>query len=159
MAFAAHAGAALLRSEASFGENAESPSIDPWALAFGADGEAPRFPEIDCLRSEIAPGTLAAAEDRAATLAVGADRVLIAAGTLSEEAYLRTLGKHLDQARRQSGEDLQQLQTTDTLADHHRARTINPVHLEDRLRNIQTNRANLAHGRLPSMWFATTQPP
>jgi hypothetical protein len=27
------------------------------------------------------------------------------------------------------------------------------------IRNIQTNRANLAYGRLPSMWFATTQPP
>jgi hypothetical protein len=26
-----------------------------------------------------------------------------------------------DEARRQSGEELQQLQTTDTLADHHRA--------------------------------------
>jgi hypothetical protein len=30
---------------------------------------------------------------------------------------------------------------------------------EDRLRNIKPNRANLIHGRLPSMWFALTQPP
>jgi len=33
------------------------------------------------------------------------------------------------------------------------------VDLKHRLRNIQTNRANLAHGRLPSMWFGLTQPP
>src|SRR5262249_35157424 len=25
--------------------------------------------------------------------------------------------------------------------------------------NIKTNRANLAHGRLPSMWFASAKPP
>ena len=45
------------------------------------------------------------------------------------------------------------------LSDHDRASVINPVHLKDRLRNIKTDRANLAHGRLPSMWFAFTQPP
>jgi hypothetical protein len=33
------------------------------------------------------------------------------------------------------------------------------VNLEHGLRNIETNRANLAHGRLPSMWLASTQPP
>jgi 2-polyprenyl-3-methyl-5-hydroxy-6-metoxy-1,4-benzoquinol methylase len=49
--------------------------------------------------------------------------------------------------------------TVDALADHHRTRIIDPVHLEHRLRNIKTNRANLVHGRLPSMWFASTQPP
>ena len=91
------AGVALARSKISFGGTADSPSIDPWALAFGDGGESEprRFPEIDCLRSALAPGTLAAAEDRAAALAVGADRVLIAAGTLSEETYLRALGEHL----------------------------------------------------------------
>ena len=36
---------------------------------------------------------------------------------------------------------------------------IHAVHLKYRLRNIETNRANFAHGRLPSMWFALTQPP
>jgi hypothetical protein len=76
MAFAAHAGAALLRSGLSFGGRADSPSIDPWALAFAdaGAGEPRRFPELDCLRSTMAPGMLAAAEDRAAALAVGADR-------------------------------------------------------------------------------------
>jgi hypothetical protein len=33
------------------------------------------------------------------------------------------------------------------------------VNLKYRLRNIKTNRANLAHGRLPLLWFASTQPP
>jgi len=42
---------------------------------------------------------------------------------------------------------------------HNRARTINPVHLEHTLRNIETNCDNLAHGRLPSTWFALAQPP
>jgi hypothetical protein len=97
LVFAAHAGAVVLRSRGSFGGTADSPSIDPWALAFGNGGESEpcRFPEIDCLRAALAPVTLAAAEDRAAALAVGADRVLIAAGTLSEETYLRALGEHL----------------------------------------------------------------
>src|SRR6516225_3604775 len=64
-----------------------------------------------------------------------------------------------DQAWWQLAKILQNPCATDTLADHHRARIIDPVHLEYRLPNIQTNRANLAHGRLPSMWFALTQPP
>src|SRR3981081_431194 len=53
----------------------------------------------------------------------------------------------------------QHLSSIDALADNDRARNINPVHLEYRLRNIKPNRANLAQGRLPSMWFASTQPP
>src|SRR6516164_910385 len=64
-----------------------------------------------------------------------------------------------DQAGWQLAKILQNPRATDALADHHRARIIDPVHLEYRLPNIHTNRANLAHGRLPSMWFALTQPP
>src|SRR5262249_54442108 len=30
---------------------------------------------------------------------------------------------------------------------------------KNQLRDIETNRANLAHGRLPSTWFVSTQPP
>jgi hypothetical protein len=33
------------------------------------------------------------------------------------------------------------------------------VNPEYRLRYIETNCANLAHGRLPSMWCVSTQPP
>jgi hypothetical protein len=91
------AGAALLRSRASLGATAGSASTDPWGLDFGdaEPGDLRRFPEIDCLRATIAPGVLAAAEDRAAALGVGADRVLVSAGVLSEETYLRALGKSL----------------------------------------------------------------
>ena len=46
-----------------------------------------RCPEIDCLRHLLPPATLAAAELRAAETGVGADRFLIAAGHISEDAY------------------------------------------------------------------------
>src|SRR6516225_2835355 len=68
-------------------------------------------------------------------------------------------GFNADKARRQSREELQHLGTAHTLADHNRSIGIHAVHLKYRLRNIETNRANFAHGRLPSMWFALTQPP
>src|SRR5581483_245943 len=64
-----------------------------------------------------------------------------------------------DQTGRQSCKKLQYLGAAHTLADHHCACGIDPVNLEYRLRNIETNRANLAHGRLPSTWFASAQPP
>src|SRR6516165_2597713 len=68
-------------------------------------------------------------------------------------------GFNANEARRQSREELQHLGAAHALADHNRAIDIHAVDLKHRLRNIQTNRANLAHGRLPSMWFALTQPP
>ena len=61
-------------------------------------GEPGRFPEIDCVRPLLAADVLAAAEQRAAALGVGADRVLIASGRLSEETYLRALAERLDVA-------------------------------------------------------------
>src|SRR5215831_19697054 len=64
-----------------------------------------------------------------------------------------------DQAGPRSCEELQHLGARHTLADHHRARSINAVNLKHRFRNIETNRDNFAHGRLPSLWFALTQPP
>ena len=62
-------------------------------------------------------------------------------------------------ARPKTGKKFENLRATDTLADHHRAIRINTVNLKHRLRNIETNCANLAHGRLPSMWFVSTKPP
>ena len=52
-------------------------------------------PEIDCLRGQIAADILAEAEARAATVGVGTDRVLITAGVVSEEDYLRSLADAL----------------------------------------------------------------
>jgi cellulose synthase/poly-beta-1,6-N-acetylglucosamine synthase-like glycosyltransferase len=54
-----------------------------------------RCPEIDCVRSLLAVAAVTAAEKRAAKIGVGADRVLIASGALSEETYLRALGESL----------------------------------------------------------------
>jgi len=50
-----------------------------------------RCPELDCLRARLPPGTLAAAEQRALALGVGADRVLITAEIISEDDYVRAL--------------------------------------------------------------------
>ena len=53
------------------------------------------FPELDCLRGRLPTGLLAAAEARAAQLGLGADRVLIAAGDIDEETYVRALANAL----------------------------------------------------------------
>jgi hypothetical protein len=55
-----------------------------------------------------------------------------------------------DEAGRQGREERQQLRSGGALADHHRAINIYAVNLKNRLRDIETDRANLAHGRLPS---------
>jgi len=52
-------------------------------------------PELDCLRHRLPPGMIAAAEQRAARVGVGADRVLIHNGAISEEAYALALAVSL----------------------------------------------------------------
>src|SRR5262249_49064316 len=64
-----------------------------------------------------------------------------------------------DETGRQRREELQQLRSGDALADHYRASSVHAVNLKNRLRDIETDRANLAHGRHPSKWFVSTQPP
>ena len=61
-----------------------------------------------------------------------------------------------DKASREPCENLQHLGAADALTHHHRAGVIDAMNLEYRLRYIETNRA---HGRLPSKWFVSTQPP
>ena len=59
------------------------------AASFPARRRAlPACSELDCIRELIPPGLIAAAELRAAEIGVGADRVLISADIVSEEAYL-----------------------------------------------------------------------
>jgi len=77
------------RSSVVFGVPIGSPSIDPAAVEF-----AGRAPELDCVRAALAAATVEAAERRAAAIGVGADRVLITAAELNEEAYLRALCEH-----------------------------------------------------------------
>jgi cellulose synthase/poly-beta-1,6-N-acetylglucosamine synthase-like glycosyltransferase len=50
-----------------------------------------RCPELDCLRGKLPPSLLATAEQRAIGLNIGADRVLIASGHISEDDYARAL--------------------------------------------------------------------
>jgi hypothetical protein len=97
------AGADVLRLEELFAPRAGSPSIDPslgraaslWTVGT-ANADAPHgFPELDCVRQMLPASILAAAERRAEGLATGADRVLIAAGTLDDDTYLPMLGATL----------------------------------------------------------------
>ncbi len=64
-------------------------------FAFEAAGAPDSFPEIDCVRSILGRGVAEAAERRAARLGTGADRVLIAAGTIGEDEYLHALAAQL----------------------------------------------------------------
>src|SRR5262245_55285438 len=64
-----------------------------------------------------------------------------------------------DEAGRQCREEFQQLRSGNALADYYRAIGVRAVDLKNRLRDIETDRANLAHGRLPLKWFVSTQPP
>ena len=52
-------------------------------------------PELACLRGWLSESTVAAAERRAREIGTGADRVLIGAGLLDEEIYLRVLADSL----------------------------------------------------------------
>jgi cellulose synthase/poly-beta-1,6-N-acetylglucosamine synthase-like glycosyltransferase len=62
---------------------------------FAGNGATGHFPEIDCVRASLAPNAVRAVEERAARLRVGADRVLVAAGMLNEDDYLKRLGGSL----------------------------------------------------------------
>ena len=82
---------------------APAPRFDPHERPHGArDSRAYRarepvhqHPEIDCVRSLLPPGIAEAAEHRADRIGVGADRVLIAAGRLSEDRYVTALSAYL----------------------------------------------------------------
>jgi cellulose synthase/poly-beta-1,6-N-acetylglucosamine synthase-like glycosyltransferase len=96
-------GADVVRSEELFASRAGSPSTDPslaraaslWAIDTANDDARHGFPELDCVRQMLPAPVLAAAERRAERLATGADRVLIAAGTLDDDTYLPMLGATL----------------------------------------------------------------
>jgi hypothetical protein len=103
MGSAIRTGADVVRSEELFASRAGSPSIDPslaraaslWAIDTANDDARHGFPELDCVRQMLPAPVLAAAERRAERLATGADRVLIAAGTLDDDTYLPMLGATL----------------------------------------------------------------
>ncbi len=90
------AGAAVRRAVRSVrGRGGPAPAV-PWLAGAVAEADfldSGRFPELDCVERLLPPAALAAAKERAAAVGVGADRVLITTGRLSEEAYLRALGE------------------------------------------------------------------
>jgi len=55
----------------------------------------PAYPELDCIRYRLSPGILDWAEQRAERLGLGADRAIISAGILDDEAYVRALAADL----------------------------------------------------------------
>lgn len=68
---------------------------DSSACAFETAALQNGFPELDCVRGLVPPSVINAIEHRSAALGIGADRVLIGAGIIDEEAYLRALGARL----------------------------------------------------------------
>src|SRR5262249_8956221 len=54
-----------------------------------------------------------------------------------------------NQTGRQSTEERQNLRTPKLLAQNRRSLCINPVHLKNMLRQVQSDRSNLVHGWLP----------
>jgi cellulose synthase/poly-beta-1,6-N-acetylglucosamine synthase-like glycosyltransferase len=73
---------------AHFRDSALRPTFEPAAR------RSP-FPEIDCVRDRLSLGIVAEIERRAIDLGIGAERVIIAAGILDEETYLRALARWL----------------------------------------------------------------
>lgn len=53
------------------------------------------FPELDCVRGILPQAVIAAAERRAQAIGIGADRVLICADAITEDAYLHALASSL----------------------------------------------------------------
>ena len=97
MAFGSVAEAAVRRPRAktrldSGLPRATVPQGRPHALA---QARASACPEIDCIRRLLPHPIVAAAERRARSLGVGAERVLICADAITEEAYLTALSHSL----------------------------------------------------------------
>jgi hypothetical protein len=83
MRVAYRAAAAGGSARAEIGEILDGPALDYAATD--------NCPEIECVGALLPADAIDDAAQRAARLGVGADRVLIAAGKLSEDAYLRAL--------------------------------------------------------------------
>ena len=95
MRFGVRSGSAIDRSGDTLAEPVGSPSIDPWTAEPADACTDNEFPEIDCVRPLLAADVLDSAQQRAAALGIGADRVLIAAGLMNDETYLRALAAWL----------------------------------------------------------------
>ena len=94
MAYSSVGGAVIDRPE---GDDWVSHSIAPLETEdrFAHATHLTRAPEIDCIRHLVAPAILAIAEQRAIEADIGAERVLITWGVISEETYVAALATHL----------------------------------------------------------------
>jgi len=72
-----------------------APALAPGAFQAAGAARQERCPELDCVRPWLSRQTTAAAEWRALQVDTGADRVLISAGLLDEEIYVRALADSL----------------------------------------------------------------
>jgi glycosyltransferase XagB len=92
-----------------FGASARRILADEYSETYAANGRLARVqtlrprqiwpndvcPELECIRHLLPQRILAAAEHRAQSIGVGADRVLICADAITEEAYLAALAASL----------------------------------------------------------------
>src|SRR5262249_39767976 len=62
-----------------------------------------------------------------------------------------------NQTGRQSTEERQNVRTSKLLAQNRRSLCIDPMHLKNMLRQVQSDRSNLAHGWLPSLLIRSQQ--
>jgi hypothetical protein len=67
---------------------------------------------------------------------------------LTRSVMRSSAGLHRHCARQLGGEELEQLRPHQSLAEHYVAGRIRPMCLENPLRDIQSDRASLSHGRL-----------
>jgi cellulose synthase/poly-beta-1,6-N-acetylglucosamine synthase-like glycosyltransferase len=105
VAYRSHGGAVLDRTgENNWVAELAAPSIVPGpphdhgrpaSTERTAAARLPHCPEIDCVRHLLPPSAVALAELRAAEAEVGAERVLIAEGFISEETYVVHLAASL----------------------------------------------------------------
>jgi hypothetical protein len=72
-----------------------APTLAPGAFETVNAARQGRCPELDCVRAWLSTETAAAAESRARKVGTGADRVLISAGLLDDEIYVRALADAL----------------------------------------------------------------
>jgi cellulose synthase/poly-beta-1,6-N-acetylglucosamine synthase-like glycosyltransferase len=74
--------------EGAFGRPSRNPTLDTRRAVTPC-------PELDCIRHRLPPGIVGGAERRAVELGLGADRVLVARGAISEDLYGRALAASL----------------------------------------------------------------
>jgi hypothetical protein len=75
---------------------------------------------------------------------------------LARPVMRRRTSFHADQARRQPGEEGEQLTTSKLPAHHDALGFVDAVHLKDVLGQVQPDRCNLLHGWLPKLVVSIT---